>query len=96
MGMAVFIENQLHERIGEVLDDRDESFMRACESGHRRSLLFAVDRHGDTMFNPFQLTLFLKELRELPAEARTDTVRAVERAAESAIRERGYLFFSGD
>ncbi|MER5781617.1 hypothetical protein ABT104_07785 [Streptomyces mobaraensis] len=96
MGMAVFVENRLHERIGEVFDDRDESFMRACESAHRRSLLFAVDRHGDTLFNSYQLTLFLEELRELPPEARTETVRAVERAAESAIRKHGYLFFSGD
>ncbi len=94
--MAVFIENQLHERIGEVLDDRDESFMRACESGPRRSVRHAVGRHGDTMFNTFQLMLLLEELRELPPGLRTETVRAVEEAAESAIRKQGYLFFSGD
>ncbi|MFI0741428.1 hypothetical protein ACH4PU_25615 [Streptomyces sp. NPDC021100] len=94
--MAVFIENQLHERVGEVLDDPDESFMRVCEAGPRRSVRHAVDRHGDTMLNAFQLALLLEELRELPADLRTETVRAVEEAAEVAIRRHGYLFFSGD
>lgn len=96
MGMAIFIENQIHERVGSVFDDAQDSFMRICDAGPRGSVRRDIMRHGDTMLNTIQLERLIEELDGLPPEQRSNTVRQVQNAAHDAIRLRGYLIFAGD
>ena len=96
MGISVYLENQIHERIGRVYDDADESFMRACELAPVGSVMRSVIRHGDTMLNVYQLRIFEAELQGLPGGEITDAISGVMDAATAAIRRRGYLYFVGD
>jgi hypothetical protein len=96
MGMAIYIENQIHERVDQLLDDKDETLMRACESGPSGSIRKAISRYGDTMLNIYQLRLLIDELQALPQDLSSHTVKRLEEAAHVAIRSRGYLYFVGD
>ena len=96
MGMAVYTENQIHERIDQLLDDKDETLMHACESGPPGSVRRSISRHGDTMLNIYQLRLLIEELQALPRDLSSRTVMRLEEAAQTAIRRRGYLYFVGD
>ncbi|MCP2163560.1 hypothetical protein [Goodfellowiella coeruleoviolacea] len=96
MGLSVFVQNQIHDEVHQLHDDLDESFMRLCEAGPRASVRRGIVRHGDTVLNPFQLTILIEEITALPPDAVNGTITRILDAAEHAIRLRGYLFFSGD
>jgi hypothetical protein len=96
MGIAVYVENLLHERIGEIFDDPQGTIARLCDEAPPRSVRGAVSPHGDTMFNVYQLRLLKEELAELPEGPASELVAALAQAAERAIRARGYLYFVGD
>ncbi|MFI0136205.1 hypothetical protein [Streptomyces luteogriseus] len=76
-------------------EDRKETFLALCEAAPEGSMLRAVNRHGDTMFNEVQLKRFVAELDRLPADQKNSTVRKLVAAAEFAIASHGYLFFVG-
>lgn len=96
MGLAVYVENQLHERVEQLFDDLQETFMKLCESAPERSIRRGVDRYGDTMLNGYQLRLLIDELEHVPDESMTEAMRSVAEAAARAICLRGYLYFVGD
>lgn len=96
MGLSVRVENQIHEEMDRLYDDRDESFISICESGPVASVRRGIVRHGDIMLNRFQLQVLIDEIGDLPTEAVTDGVSGIVVAAERAIRLRSYLYFLGD
>ncbi|MFF0465663.1 hypothetical protein [Streptomyces mexicanus] len=76
-------------------EDRKETFLSLCEAAPEGSILRAVNRYGDTMFNEIQLIQFVSELNQLPVDKRNSTVRKLAAAAEFAIASHGYLYFVG-
>ncbi|MFC4123905.1 hypothetical protein [Nocardia rhizosphaerae] len=64
----------------------------------RRERAVTVLGYADTMFNSYQLTLFVKELAETAArnEREEEVVTVLREAAQDAINRHGYLWFSGD
>lgn len=61
-------------------------------------MMWAIHGHADTMFNTTQLNAFLDEIAELSPrnESEQELLSVLRNAAEIAIRQRGYLWFSGD
>jgi hypothetical protein len=97
MGISVHLENQVHER--SAMDQRVwEALTRLLEVAPPDGLLVGVHPWGDTMFNSVQLNRLISELdaivRANPPLA--DDAESLRMAANSAIRQRGYLWFSGD
>jgi hypothetical protein len=92
----MYVENQLHERVEQLFDDLQETFMKSCENAPRGSIRRGIDRHGDTMLNCYQLHLLIDELEHLSADSTSEAVRRISEAAGRAIRLRGYLYFVGD
>ncbi|MFH9892400.1 hypothetical protein [Streptomyces luteogriseus] len=95
MPLVVYVEDQVHGRMAKTHEDRKETFLALCEAAPEGSMLRAVNRHGDTMFNEVQLKRFVAELDRLPADQKNSTVRKLVAAAEFAIASHGYLFFVG-
>jgi len=95
MPLVVYVEDQNHGRMAKTHEDRKETFLALCEAAPEGSILRAVDRYGDTMFNEVQLKRFVAELNQLPEGKRNSTVRKLVAAAEFAIASHGYLFFVG-
>lgn len=97
MGLAVYVENQLHEREfagPEVGRSLTALAPRASAQGQLRF----VSPHGDTMFHLGQLRALSEEVREIrlgyPEQAEdADRLLAV---LDLAIRRRGYLWIAGD
>ncbi|MCX3286912.1 hypothetical protein OR263_09335 [Streptomyces sp. NEAU-H22] len=89
------MEDQVHGRMAKTHEDRKETFLALCEAAPEGSMLRAVNRHGDTMFNEGQLKRFVAELNRLPEGQKNSTVRKLVAAAEFAIASHGYLFFVG-
>jgi pilus assembly protein TadC len=96
MGVALYVENQVHKRVEQILDDPQESIMRLCESGHESSVRRAVSRYGDTMLNIYQLRRLISELEDERGGTNAEVAARLAEAAERAIRARGYLYFVGD
>ncbi|MEU0738272.1 hypothetical protein [Streptomyces sp. NPDC006134] len=96
MPLVVYVEDQNHERMAKTHEDHKGTFLSLCEAAPEGSILRAVNRYGDTMFNEIQLVRFVAELNELPPEKRNSTVRKLAAAAEFAIASHGYLFFVGE
>ncbi|MER6709226.1 hypothetical protein [Streptomyces fumanus] len=89
------MEDQIHSRMAKMHEDHRGTFLSLCEASPEDSLLHAVSRYGDTMFNEVQLERFVAELNELPAEKMNSTIRKLAAAAEFAIASHGYLYFQG-
>lgn len=95
MPLVVYVEDPNHERMAKTHEDRKETFLALCEAAPDGSILRAVSRYGDTMFNEIQLKRFVAELNRLPENKKNSTVRKLVAAAEFAIATHGYLFFVG-
>lgn len=96
MGIAVYVENQLHERTFAGVEAGDQLEWLIAEAP--RGLLADIQLHGDTMFNIVQARRFLAELEGV-RERRPDLAHAVvslQELVRLAERKRGYLWFSGD
>jgi hypothetical protein len=96
MGIAIYVENQVHKRVEQILDDSQESIMRLCEAGPDASVRRAISRHGDTMLNIYQLRRLITELEDERGGPNDEVVVKLMEAADWAIRARGYLYFVGD
>lgn len=96
MGIAVYLENRLHERVAHVYDDVDESFTEVCKSAPEGSFMRMVHPWGDTMLNELQLKPFVRELRQIADERKSETIGKVIDLAEQAIARHSYLYFIGD
>lgn len=97
MGIAIFIQNQAHRRVEEVLD-LSESILDAISSAPDGSLLKGIHPHADTMFNTAQLEFLIKEISVLESKGHIEqgVLAVLRQAADAAILQRGYLWFSGD
>lgn len=97
MGIAVYTENQIHERVY-AGSDVGLQLARLLEQATDHGLLADIGPLGDTMFNIGQLYRLDEELREIgrawpelaaDAEAFCSLIQTI-------IRNRGYLWLSGD
>lgn len=97
MGVDVFVEDQVHARSygGPALG---EQFSRILMKVGRGGLLSGVDLHGDTMFNTVQLRDLMTELahvRKVEAGIAAD-IDNFSDVVQTVIRQRGYIWISGD
>ncbi|MFI5499860.1 hypothetical protein ACIA5E_12425 [Nocardia asteroides] len=98
MGISIAVQDQIHNRVriydGPVADTLSEMALSA-PSG---TMIGEIHAYADTMFNSYQLTLFLNELPRTPTsnEREEELVAVLVEAAEDAISRHGYLWFSGD
>lgn len=97
MGISLFIEDQVHKRryMGGV---SELGFNRIFEQAENGTLISHVHPHADTMFNSSQLQLILRELDDIStknAEFETE-IESFRVLVREVIKNRGYLWFSGD
>jgi hypothetical protein len=92
----VYVENQIHERVEQIVDDVQEALMRLCETAPLGSARRVIMQHGDSMMNVYQLRLLISEIEDLTEELRLPIVIRLRDAADHAIKLRGYLYFVGD
>lgn len=96
MGIALYIENQIHQRTEQILDDPQETIMSLCESSPKGSVLYSISRYGHTMLNIIQMRQLIDELANVKDDKYREAATKLSEAAERAIRLRGYLYFVGD
>ncbi|WP_406281211.1 hypothetical protein OH799_16435 [Nocardia sp. NBC_00881] len=98
MGISVFIQNQIHEQVAEVAGYASQTLDEVISQASIGSLTRGINKHADTMFNTTQLNSFIDEIASLTPEndSERELFTVLRDAAESAIRQRGYLWFSGD
>ncbi|MGV9678872.1 hypothetical protein ACWDSJ_26625 [Nocardia sp. NPDC003482] len=98
MGIGVSVHNQVNEKVEEVSGYDDEAVSDFIARAPQASLARGVHSHADTMFNTKQLRQLIEELKAFPPTDEKDAqlIAVLIRAAESAIRQRGYLWFKGD
>lgn len=96
MGIAYYVENQMHERTEQLLDDAQETLMNLCETAPEGTIRTSISKHGDTMLNVYQLRRLIDELAEIQDDQYKEVAAKLSEAAERAIRLRGYLYFVGD
>ncbi|MBB5933124.1 hypothetical protein FHS42_000142 [Streptomyces zagrosensis] len=97
MGLAVYIEDQVHGRsyAGPEAGKWLSSLVSAA-AGHGQ--LAGVHVYGDTMFNVVQLRWLLVEIERISAEQPklSSAATGVAKLIEEVIKQRGYLWISGD
>ncbi|GGN84375.1 hypothetical protein [Nocardia rhizosphaerihabitans] len=98
MGIDVIIQNQVHKQMEVLTGSALESLSSVVSTAPSGSLLWGIHKHADTMFNAKQLDALIEEIAAL--SPRNDLERELfailSNAAEFAIRQRGYIWFSGD
>lgn len=97
MGLAVYVENQVHDRsyAGPEPGRWLTSLLPFAAKG---GLLSCISEYGDTMFNILQMRRLLGEIETISASVprMAPTVDSLEELIHEAIRKRGYLWISGD
>jgi hypothetical protein len=96
VGISIRVENQIHQEVDRIYDDVEDSFAKICLSAPECSVRRGITPVLDTMLNPYQLGILVKELESLPDNRTTEVVARVTDAAQRAIRLQGYLYFLGD
>ncbi|UGT62249.1 hypothetical protein [Nocardia asteroides] len=98
MALTIVVQNIVHSEIGRYSDDPAGTLQRLCSARPETSLLRRVDPHADTMFNAYQLDRIIAEIDALTAESAQHAKEwtRLRDAAMTAIRNQGYLWFSGD
>ena len=98
MGISVYIQNQVHEKLNMVDEISSRGLVDLIEKMPKGALLEGIHYYADTMFNSYQLEFFLSELSAITPENEQEAsvIAALRSAAEVAIRRNGYLWFSGD
>ncbi|MFE3755131.1 hypothetical protein ACFXO9_12540 [Nocardia tengchongensis] len=98
MGIRIAFQNMNHQPV-EMVSGFDQSKLHELiEAATAGSLLDGIQRQSDTMYNSYQLEFLLAELSAIRAEGTggQEVVSVLRRAAETAIRRHGYLWFSAD
>ncbi|MFI6042449.1 hypothetical protein ACIA8C_12490 [Nocardia sp. NPDC051321] len=98
MGIDIIIQNQIHEKIELAYGDAEDTLVKYRANAPAGSLLRGLHAHADTMFNTSQLNVLLDELANMSADddKEAELLAILRKAAETAIRRNGYLWFSGD
>ena len=102
MGIDLQWEGEKGDVLGWLPDEHDmvEQIVAASKQENTACLRF-IDPYGDTVFNQFQITVFLTELRDVPLEALSEGARLHrQKLEEMAVKAQGkvhtYLKFYGD
>lgn len=98
MGISITIQNQIHGEVELITGYGSAALSDMISNAPIGSLMRGIHKYADTMYNSYQLGWFLEELSALhPKDDREkEVISALRGAAESAIRQHGYLWFSGD
>ena len=98
MGIDITVQNQIHQPIETVSGPAPSTLPEMVLRNPDSPIMQGIHKYADTMFNSHQLRFLLEELKSFEplSDAETETIASVRRAAETAIRENGYLWFSGD
>ncbi|UFS99123.1 hypothetical protein [Nocardia huaxiensis] len=98
MGISISIHNQVHEKVETIAGVTAATLPSIVDSASPGSLIEGIHLYADTMFNSYQLKYLLQELTALnpTTDSERMVVSEVRRAAETAISQQGYLWFSGD
>lgn len=98
MGISISIQNQVHREVELITGYGSATLSDMISSAPVGSLIRGIHKYADTMYNSYQLGWFLDELSALqPKDDREqEVISSLREAAESAIRQHGYLWFSGD
>ncbi|WP_280459139.1 hypothetical protein [Nocardia carnea] len=98
MGIDIIVQNQVHQPIETVTGPAGSTLPEMVLRDPKRPMMQGIHKYADTMFNSYQLQLLLEELNyfEPKNEDERATISSLRHAAELAIREHGYLWFSGD
>ncbi|GHF47702.1 hypothetical protein FHX82_001409 [Amycolatopsis bartoniae] len=97
MGLGVYRENQVHERV-HVGREAGVSLTRVLAEAGPDDVLSGIADHADTMFNVLQLKRIDKEFTAILGrrpELAPDIARLRE-LFEAVERDRGYLWIVGD
>ena len=97
MGLAVFLENQIHERTYAGAD-AGRWISSLLPLARRDGQLSGVSVYGDTMFNITQLRRIVEETGEI-LESHPELAHEIselDKLIQMVIRGRGYLWISGD
>ncbi|MGQ4601359.1 hypothetical protein [Nocardia sp. R6R-6] len=97
MGIDVTIQNMVHGQV-ESVDVSSDAISAIIERAPAGSIIDGIHLYADTMFNTYQLRFLVNELTALqPRDANErKAVQELRAAAESAMGQHGYLWFSGD
>jgi hypothetical protein len=98
MGIAIIVQDMNHKRMELFSGSPPQTLSEIVEDAPLGSMMRSIRRYGDTMFNSYQLKLFLEELatKAPQNEREQELFDVLRKAAISAIDEHGYLWFSGD
>ncbi|MGW5311732.1 hypothetical protein [Nocardia thailandica] len=98
MGIDVIVRNQVHKQLDVLAGSALESLGDVVSNAPSGSLLWGIHKHADTMFNAKQLDALIDEIAALTPrdDLERELFAMLSEAAELAIRQRGYLWFSGD
>ncbi|MFC4377250.1 hypothetical protein ACFO5K_24525 [Nocardia halotolerans] len=98
MGISIVVQNQIHDQVDIYYERVAPTLSKMALAAPSGTMLGEIHAYADTMFNSFQLNLFLVELATMTPqdEHEKEVVDTLQRAAEDAIRHNGYLWFSGD
>ncbi|MET8777777.1 hypothetical protein ABZV58_22465 [Nocardia sp. NPDC004654] len=98
MASDIVVQDINHAEEHHFGDDANETLFRLCAAQPETSLVRGIYRHGDTMFNRYQLDLILDRIEgiEVRTDAERQAVELLRRAESIALRANGYLLFVGD
>ncbi|MGF6887176.1 hypothetical protein ABIA39_004310 [Nocardia sp. GAS34] len=98
MAIDIIIQNQVHGKVEVISGAPAVTLSDIVLQAPVGSMLRGIHQYADSMFNSYQLQFFLEELAGLqPKDSREEELFSVlRRAADVAIRNHGYLWFSGD
>jgi len=102
MGIDLQWEGEKGDVLERLADEHDlvEEIVAAAIEAKTACLRF-IDPYGDTVFNQFQITVFIEELKDvrldaLSEEARQHRLKIEELAAKARGKVHTYLKFYGD
>ncbi len=98
MPISITVRNQVHADISHYTEDPVGVLTSLREKAPDRSVLACIMPHADTMLNEYQLNLLIDEIDGAPqgSDSEQKVLQDLREACLSALRHRGYLWFSGD
>ncbi|WP_328393667.1 hypothetical protein [Nocardia sp. NBC_00416] len=92
------MQNQVHQAIETITGPAGSALPDIVLRDPKKPMMQGIHKYADTMFNSYQLQFLLEELKDFEprSEEEIATISSLRQAAELAIREHGYLWFSGD
>jgi hypothetical protein len=98
VGIDIIVQDMNHKEIEALPASAAVTLSDIVLEAPLGSMMRGIHKYADTMFNSYQLKFFLEELAaKAPRNEREQELFDVLRkAAESAINQHGYLWFSGD